>query len=297
MMTSEELLYSGDKLLGTGYSLVDSGDFMKLERLGEKLIARPSSLCIWRKSAAEAEWRKADATYLPKQGWTFKGQKFEKWEVAFDSFSLRLRLQDNGQVGLFPEHANSLVLLAHLISSRPANDKSPLNVLNLFAFTGMASIVLAGLGCKVCHVDLSKKALSWARENFELNKIPPEQCRLIPEDSLTFLQKEIRRKNGYNAIIIDPPSFSRTSSAAWKLEDVIHQMIDACSKLLIDKGLLVFSCHHSAINAAVLRNLLLDNPDNHLSIISSKDLAIPETDGKRSLPAGCYVLCRKELPL
>ena len=276
-----------------GYSLLDSGEEQKLERFGSKVISRPSSLAIWRRRKGQDVWGKWDAQYHPDGGWAFRTKTFNEWEMDLGSFRLELRLQNNGQLGLFPDHLN---YLPDLLKAVKACGKSHPQVLNLFAYTGMASMALAKVGCEVCHVDLSKQALSWARRNMDINDLSSREesagVRLIPEDAVKFTERELRRGNRYDLIIADPPSFGRLGKGkSWSLDEIALQLVDNCFKLLAPKhGSLFLTCHHSVMGQEVLNNLLLDHAPEDARI-TTRNLALPEQDTKRLLPAGYLAIC------
>ena len=282
-------------VLGTDYELLDSGELMKLERFGTKTIARPSSLALWKKNLSTKDWQKADAVYSPgNEGWSFKSKSFEEWQVKFSSCDFKLRLQSNGQVGIFPEHTSYFHLLQeHLRSCKNQNNESP-KMLSLFAFTGLATVVMAKEGADVCHVDSSKKALDWANQNVALNNIPSEQVRFIPEDALQFLRREVRRKNNYDIVMLDPPSFSRGNKQdAWQLENIIFEFIELCIALVESKkGMIVFSCHLQAFQSLVLKNIFNDYISKGLQIIDSEDLFIEESSRSNRMPCGSYLIAK-----
>lgn len=278
-------------LLGTSYALVDSGEGMKLERFGEHLIARPSSLAIWKKGKEQKTWKEAAASYDPDKGWQFHSKKFDDWLVEFPKFSFKLRLQTNGQVGIFPEHAS---YIGNLISENNTLLGAPPRVLSLFAYTGLATVLLGKNSAEVCHVDLSRKILDWASENVSLNNVSPSKLRFIPEDAVEFLRREVRRKNSYDIVIMDPPSFSRTDKKkSWKLEEIVFDLIQAAIALLESSGgLLVFTCHHHALQAIMLENIFSDFMPEMLNIIKCQDLFIEEENGRHKLPCGACLIAR-----
>lgn len=268
------------------YALLDSGQGEKLERFGDKVLARPSSLAIWKKRRESRVWDSAHARFLPSSGWKFRGHPFNAWILGLGEIQLELRLQNNGQVGIFPDHATYLEdLLAQVRRLRKSGE---LRVLNLFAYTGMATAILASRGAAVCHVDLSKQALSWAARNVELNQgAATPAVRLICEDALEFVRRELRRKSSYDIVIADPPSFGRiTKRKSWKFEDIAQSLIDSCLGLLRPaQGAFFLTCHHSALGPEVLANLLSDAAPKGAEI-SARSLFIAEKDTPRQLPAG-----------
>jgi len=270
------------------YTLLDSGDGERLERFGSTTLVRPSSLALWRKARPKELWQQAQAHYVPKSGWKFNAKPFESWQLDLNLFKLELRLQKNGQVGFFPDHA---LYWTHLDSAfkRAAQAMKTPRVLNLFAYTGFASTFFGQAGAAVCHVDLSEQALGWAKRNFEINKL--RDLRVIADDALKFADREVKRGSKYEIIISDPPSFGRISKTkSWKIEEVIHSHLKSLFALLADNGTLFFSCHDSSLDAVVLSNLIRDfAPKN--SEIKGLSLNIPEEQGLRLMPAGQIVIC------
>ena len=278
----------------SSYQLLDSGAHQKLERYGSIILARPSSVCIWKQRSPEL-WRQADATYVPGRdeesgGWKFKGKPFETWDLEYTGCHLTLRLQKNGQIGLFPEHGTYLEELVPYLAARPPGKESP-RLLNLFAYTGLASAFFATRGWAVTHVDLSKKALTWAKSNFDLNKIPENAIRFICDDALKFLEREVKRGAKYDAVIVDPPSFSRISKENyWKLEDILFDVVARCHALLANEwGTLVVTCHDPGIGAEMLANLLRDVSTRNQKVLA-RELVIPERDSNRLFPTGSLAM-------
>jgi len=275
------------------YALIDCGLGEKLERFGTRTLVRPGSACIWKKHLGPKSWQNADAIFDPKRGWHLPRERFESWQINFSGCTLELRLQTNGQVGLFPEHGLYLKEIEKTINSLKAADPGqPIRMLNLCAYTGLATVFCAKQGVQVTHVDLSKKALAWANRNIQLNRVPPSKIRLICDESIKFLQRELGRKNHYEIILMDPPSFSRTSkSDYWKLEDILPQAVKDLQALSNPKaGLLVITCHHPAIGSETLANLLSDIRPGRDYHIKHQSLFLKEEDSERLLPAGSLAL-------
>lgn len=275
------------------YQLLDSGEGAKLERFGERIVARPSSLCIWKRRLPASAWKKADATFVPGKdeesgGWRFGGAPFESWKIDYLTCVIELKLLRNGQVGLFPEHAS---YLSQLESLGVAPTKEAPRLLNLFAYTGLATVYFAKRGWSVTHVDLSKKALSWAQQNISQNDISEKAIRLMCDDAIKFIEREVRRGATYEGIIADPPSFSRTAKGKfWKLEDMLHAVVSNCAALMSPhKSWFAISCHHPGISAEMLANLLRDLGRREANI-EPRELSVPEHDSDRVLPAGSFAL-------
>ncbi|MBX7143099.1 MAG: class I SAM-dependent methyltransferase [Oligoflexia bacterium] len=272
------------------YQLIDSGEGARLERLGEKLLIRPSSLCIWQRRNPNA-WQSVAARFDPKKKrWDVSGTPFETWQTQVQGVQLILRLQDNGQVGFFPEHASYLPRVRHDIEHIAKRLGKAPQVLNLFAYTGMASLVALAAGAIVTHVEISKRALDWAQQNILANNAPKQHLRFIREDALEFLRKEVRREKLYDLVIADPPSFSRVSDKqSWELDTILPELC----KLLVqvmnpELGVLYLTSHMIENGGAVSANLLRDYaPDKAKYDI--EPLLIPETSSTRVIPAGQLV--------
>lgn len=274
------------------YELLDSGDGEKLERFGRIVVRRPSSVCIWKRAKKDL-WNKPDAFYDPKAAiWKVsRGQVQDLvWETVFAGCRLRLRLQDNGQVGVFPEHAS---YLPRLLENFSTEEHQPLKVLNLFAFTGLATLFFRAKSAEVTHVDLSKKVIGWAKDNVELQSAacgPFPAVRWICEDAVAFLEREVRRGNSYDGIVIDPPSFSRISkNDFWKVADILPSLVQSCAALLKSHGkFLALTCHDPGISAPMLGNLIHDHFQS--GRVEPLELSIPEKGSERLLPAGSSAL-------
>lgn len=275
------------------YQLLDTGDGEKIERFGSKIIKRPSSVCLWRKSEPKI-WTRFDAEFIPKKGWGFQGKPFETWQVNFGPIDLELRLQTSGLVGVFPEHLGYFNDIADEAAEAMSRGIKTPQVLNLFAYTGAASVWAAKLGCRVTHVDLSKKALSWADANFKLNKIDPARLRLIADDALKFVEKEKKRGSTYDIVIVDPPTFSRIEkNKSWKLEEMIASIIRDCGSLCSKSGGALFAtCHDPMISPQILKNLMFDNFTSKTTEISGRDLLIEQTKSPKAMPAGHLALAK-----
>lgn len=270
------------------YALLDSGEGARLEQFGERRLIRPSTIAVWRRRLPPAEWAKADATWEPDAGWQYRGESFPEWRLTGSEVTLLLRPQNNGQIGLFPEHASYLGEVAAAVAHAAERLGRAPRLLNLFAYTGMASIVAARAGADVTHVDMMKRALDWARANLEVNGL--SGVRLIPEDALAFLDREGRRGNRYDLIIADPPSFSRLNDKrSWQLDEVIVALIGAMWKVLDPAGSLFLTSHQFELGAYTLRNLLIDLDPACAGSVHISALTIPEQHSTRELPCGHLV--------
>lgn len=220
------------------YELIDSGNREKLERFGKYVLRRPEPQAIWHKSLAESEWaRLADASFLRDERndergeWRLSPQMPSRWSVHYDyrdmHLSMRLGLTSFKHVGIFPEQAANWNFIYDRCAERGAGCK----VLNLFAYTGGASLAARAAGADVTHVDSVKQVVTWARENMEASGL--DGIRWIVEDAMKFVLREVRRGNRYDGIVLDPPAYGRGANGEkWVLEEHIAPMLDACAQLL-----------------------------------------------------------------
>jgi 23S rRNA (cytosine1962-C5)-methyltransferase len=276
-----------------GYALLDSGDQRKLERFGSTIINRPSSLSAWKRRLPASAWEKADATYLPPDRWEFRGKPFTTWEATVAGVNLQLELMSNGQLGIFPEHALYLPLLRTYLDKLHHKAARPLKILNLFAYTGLATAFCAKLPHTfVTHVDLAKRAIEWAKKNATANEIGTDKVRWITDDALGFMARENRKGNRYDIVIIDPPSFSRVSkNNTWTLEEKAPEIVSLCLSVLEPAaGAVFFTNHSTASTSDVARNIMLDHFQDRDVETSIESLSLAESNTPRLLPAGSLIV-------
>ena len=240
------------------YEVLDTGDGEKLERWGKVVLRRPDPQTIWPK-AEPALWERADAIYhrSEKGGgqWEFRRQLPDRWTVSLDGLEFYVRPTGFKHTGLFPEQAANWRWMAETIRSSGRKD---VRVLNLFGYTGGATLACAQAGAHVTHVDAAKGMVSWAKENRELSGLPETSCRWIVEDALRFVQRELRRGNSYDGILMDPPSYGRgPSGEVWKLENELYNLVDTCARALSDQPLFfLINSYTTGFQASVLANML-----------------------------------------
>ena len=280
------------------YELIDSGDFEKLERFGRYVVRRPEPQAIWRRSLTEEEWRRlADASFLrdgrseERGEWRLRSGMPSRWTVdyAYEGLRLRMRLGLTSfkHVGLFPEQAANWNFIYDNCVRMRAEGRTP-KVLNLFAYTGGATLAARAAGADTTHVDSVKQVVTWARENMEQSGL--EGVRWIVEDALKFVQREVRRGNRYNGIILDPPAYGRGANGEkWILEDNIGEMLECCARLLEPRGaflvLNLYSMGLSATLASTAVRQAFGTPFEE----QFGELCFDDRAGKR-LPLGTY--CR-----
>ena len=280
------------------YEFIDSGDFEKLERFGRYVVRRPEPQAIWRRSLTEQEWRRlADASFLrdgrseERGEWRLRSGMPSRWTVDYADEGMRLRMRlgltSFKHVGLFPEQAANWNFIYDNCVRMRAEERTP-KVLNLFAYTGGATLAARAAGADTTHVDSVKQVVTWARENMEQSGL--EGVRWIVEDALKFVQREVRRGNRYNGIILDPPAYGRGANGEkWILEDNIGEMLECCARLLEPCGaflvLNLYSMGLSATLASTAVRQAFGTPFEE----QFGELCFDDRAGKR-LPLGTY--CR-----
>ena len=212
-----------------GYALLDAGDGRRLERFGDRVVDRPAAAAEGRPGTS-ADWASADLRWDTYRGWS--GDRLDPWTVALGELTLELRATPTGQVGLFPEHLAMWPWLLDRSAMAPASD-----VLNLFAYTGATSLVLARAGARVAHVDASRPAVAWARRNAELSGSSDLPIRWLVDGAEAFVAREVRRGRRYRGIILDPPTYGHGAGGkGWRLEDGLPDLLEGCARLLSDAG-------------------------------------------------------------
>lgn len=274
----------------TGYELLDSGEGNRFERFGEISLVRPDPEILWAKRLPQTAWNKADATYtrVGERGiWNMPRPLSESWTLSYDSLTFLIRATSFKHTGLFPEQLPHWQWMSALIEKAGR----PINVLNLFAYTGGATLATARAGASVCHVDGSKKAVEWARENARLSKLDDKPIRWIIDDVLTFVTKEQKRGNTYDAIILDPPSFGHgPKDELWKIERDFAKLVSICESLLSSKPLFILiNGYASGYSPLTLGNCLIPTIKKYGGAIEYGENTILESGiGGRHLPAGVY---------
>jgi 23S rRNA (cytosine1962-C5)-methyltransferase len=275
-----------------GYELIDSGNGRKLERFGELAIDRPSSLSAWTQRKPPHVWAQAAASYNHPDSWRLHSKRFSTWKASITGITLELELLSNGQLGIFPEHALYVPLLRETIRNLSQASQRQIRVLNLFAYTGLATMACAMQpNCFVTHVDLAKKAVEWAKRNAILNDIRSDAVRWIVDDALSFMAREARKEARYDIIIIDPPSFSRISkNNSWTLEEKTPEIVELMLNVLNpDVGAIFFSNHSLASITDITRNITLDKFKDSAVRIEGRPLSLKEADSPRMLPASSLI--------
>ena len=279
----------------TDYELIDSGSFEKLERFGQHIIIRPEPQAIWNRSMSESEWDKMSSAAFKlekndteKGRWILKKGMPEQWRITYTykqmNFNVRLGLTSFRHIGVFPEQApNWDYIYDQVTSSKNHNPK----ILNLFAYTGAASLAARAAGAEVVHVDSVKPVITWARENMENSQLM--DIRWVVEDALKFVQREVRRGNTYSGIILDPPAYGRGADGEkWILDDNLNEMIELCSKLLLPENSFLILNMYSIGFSALVGNNLINSYFNKGDKNEFGELYLSDRFGKK-LPLGTFL--------
>jgi 23S rRNA (cytosine1962-C5)-methyltransferase len=268
------------------YALLDSGGGRKLERYGPYRVVRPEPQCLWRPRLSEADWAKADAVFDPTDEdeagrWRFSAKPAETWPLAWGDVRFHGRFTAFRHLAFFPEQA------AHWawIDQRLRGSGSGCKVLNLFGYTGVAGLVCAAAGAAVTHVDASKRAIGWARDNAALAGLDDRPVRWICEDARRYVQREVRRGSQYDAIILDPPKFGRgPNGEVWRLFQDLPEMLALCVSLLSEKpAFLILNGYAERLSGLSLAGLLSDALEPRGGDIEWGELALMEETGDRGV--------------
>ena len=270
------------------YEVLDTSDGEKLERWGKYVLVRPDPQVIWQDVRTAKEWKKPNAHYhrSNKGGgeWEFFDLP-EEWTISYDELTFHLKPFSFKHTGLFPEQAANWDWFSGLIR----NAGRPVKVLNLFAYTGGATVAAAKAGAAVTHVDASKGMVQWAKENAASSGLSDAPIRYLVDDCRKFVEREIRRGNHYDAIIMDPPSYGRgPNGEVWKLEDAFHPLVRLTAELLSDEPLFVLlNSYTTGFAPGVLSNLLdLEITSKFGGTVESDEVGLPVRDKKAMLPCG-----------
>ena len=273
------------------YKLLDMSDGMKLESWNGIIVSRPDPQIIWKSSKNNKLWDKVNAVYhRSKTGggsWECKKNVPSRWAVNYKELTFNIKLMGFKHTGLFPEQAINWDYMIEKIKKSNRHIK----VLNLFAYTGGATVACAYAGADVVHVDSSRGMVDWAKENIKSSNLEDKYVRFIVDDVIKFVKREIRRGNKYDAIIMDPPSYGRgANKEVWKVEDSLYNLVDLCSHVLSDDPLFfLINSYTTGFSSKVLENILsLTVNKNHKGNITSGEVGIPMENSDLVLPCGIY---------
>ena len=272
------------------YEILDMADGEKLERWGNIFLVRPDPQIIWKEKTFPNKWKKVNARYnRSKTGggsWEYTNSLPKAWQIKYKNLVFNIKPMGFKHTGLFPEQAVNWDWMIDKIQ----NAKREIKVLNLFAYTGGATVACLSAGASVCHVDSSKGMTAWAKENVISSGLEKKSVRYIVDDVLKFVNREIRRGNKYDAIIMDPPSYGRGANGeVWKFEENIDELIKLCSEVLSDKPLFfLVNSYTTGISSTVIENILKMNLKLKNGKYSCGEIGLPMTDSKLTLPCGIF---------
>ncbi|MBE6635303.1 MAG: SAM-dependent methyltransferase [Ruminococcaceae bacterium] len=273
------------------YTIIDTSDGEKLELWGKYSLIRPDPQVIWKSERKDPLWRRADASYKRSHsgGGAWNENRLpESWTINYRDLTFRIKPMGFKHTGLFPEQAANWDWMRELIEGAAR----PIKVLNLFAYTGGATVACAKAGASVCHVDASKGMVAAAKENARLSGLESAPIRYIVDDCKKFIEREIRRGNKYDAIIMDPPSYGRgPTGEIWKIEESIDSFVDLCASVLSDKPLFfLLNSYTTGLSASTMRYITGIRLVKRFGGRSEADeLGIPVKDSGLPLPCGSSV--------
>jgi len=255
------------------YALLDLGGAARLERFGPYVIDRPSPGALGERRDPNA-WRAAGLRFERDRGWLGPAAGAEPWPIVVDGLTVELRPTDAGQVGLFPEHAAMLPWLR--------DQAAAATVLDLFAYTGLSTLAMAGAGATVTHVDAARTAVTWARRNAELSGLEDRPVRWIVDDALTFVEREARRGRRYDGVVLDPPSYGHAGGGrTWRLEEDLPALLDALRRVLEPGAFALLTAHTPGFDGERLGEVLAHGLRRGNARPETGDLGLDTADGRR----------------
>ncbi len=279
------------------YELIDTASGEKLERWKNITLIRPDPQIIWKTGKNDPGWNRADAHYHRSRTggghWEYVHKLPESWKISYGDLTFKISPTGFKHTGLFPEQAVNWDLFIKLI--REAG--RPISVLNLFAYTGGATLACLSAGASVCHVDASRGMVQWAKENAVLSGLADRPVRWIVDDCEKFIQREIRRGHHYDAIIMDPPSYGRgPNGEVWQLEEKVYDLVSLCCGVLTDNPLFVaLSSYNTGLSASVMAYLLgVTVGKQNGGKVMADEIGLPVTASRQVLPCGSVAVWSKE---
>lgn len=279
------------------YELLDCSDGERLERWGDVILIRPDPQVIWKTPKKHPMWKNANARYLRSSTggghWEILRKTPDSWRINYKDLSLNVKTMGFKHTGIFPEQAVNWDYTAEIIKKAGR----PVRVLNLFSYTGGATVACLKAGAQVVHVDASKGMVAWAKENAAASSVADRPVRWIVDDCIKFVQREIRRGNKYDIIIMDPPSYGRgPGGEVWKLEDEVYSFVELCTRVLSDDPLMVLiNSYTTGLSPAVMQYILgaLVVPQFGGEVTGS-EIGLPVTRTGMVLPCGASAIWKKK---
>ena len=273
------------------YEIIDMANGEKLERWKDIILVRPDPQIIWKDKSFPNKWKDVNAVYKRSStgggAWDYKKKVPANWQVKYKNLTFNIKPMGFKHTGLFPEQAANWDWMIEKIKSA----KREIKVLNLFAYTGGATVACLSAGASVCHVDSSKGMVAWAKENVISSSLQERPVRYIVDDVVKFVNREIRRGNKYDAIIMDPPSYGRGANGeVWKFEENICDLVELCKGVLSENPLFfLINSYTTGISSTVLENILnLNITKIYGGKVTNGEVGLPMTNSKLILPCGIY---------
>ncbi len=278
------------------YELIDTSSGERLERWGDIILIRPDPQIIWNTERKNPLWRKAHAKYHRSNSGGGQWQVFKKipdsWSLKYRDLVFNVKPMGFKHTGIFPEQAVNWDLASDIIKGADRQ----LNVLNLFGYTGCATLACLNAGAKVCHVDASKGMVAWAKENAQSSGLADKPVRWLVDDCMKFVAREQRRGNKYDGIIMDPPSYGRgPGGEVWKLEEQLYSFLELCSTILSDDArFFILNSYTTGLPPSVMEYMLSTILVKKFGgSVSSSEIGLPVTDTNLVLPCGNTAIWRK----
>lgn len=282
------------------YKILDMAEGQKLERWGEVILSRPDPQIIWNNKSFPKKWNEINATYHRSNtgggSWEFKNKIPKQWQIHYKNLTFNIKPMGFKHTGLFPEQAVNWDWMIKKIKEEKQKNRKEVKILNLFAYTGGATVACLSAGASVCHVDSSKGMTNWAKENVGASGLEKRPVRFIVDDVIKFVNREIRRGNKYDAIIMDPPSYGRgTKGEIWQFENNIYDLVELCTKVLSKEPLFfLINSYTTGISSTVLQNILtLTVGKMYKGKQECGEIGIPMENSKLVLPCGIYARWEK----
>lgn len=274
------------------YELLDMANGEKLEKWGDYILIRPDPQIIWKEKTNPKLWEKAYARYIRSNSggghWQVLKKLPDAWKICYGNLKFNVKPMGFKHTGLFPEQSTNWDYIIEKISNETKKNKE-VNVLNLFAYTGGATVASAYAGAKVCHVDSSQGMTTWAKENCAMSGLKDKPIRFIVDDVIKFVRREIRRGNKYDVIIMDPPSYGRGKNGeVWSIEKDLYDLLILCSQVLSKKPLFVIiNTYTGGLSGTIIKNVANDAfKDNNITNISFDEIGLKQKNSDIFLPCG-----------
>ena len=279
------------------YELLDMAKGQKLEKWGKYILIRPDPQIVWDKKTNPKLWEKADAKYIRSNTGGGHWEKYSKidenWSIRYKNLVFNLKPMGFKHTGLFPEQAVNWDYIISKISQRTKKNQE-VKVLNLFAYTGGATVAALSAGASVCHVDSSQGMVNWAKENVSSSGLRERPVRFLVDDVVKFVNREIRRNNKYDMIIMDPPSYGRGKNGeVWNIEKDINNLLCLCSKILSDNPIsVIINTYTGGLSGTIIENVAkLAFSENRPKKIFHNDLGLRQKNSEFVLPCGITTIC------